>query len=257
MFLIRLLKLLRSSPYNFFRYIISRFTGLSFKIKYKGSLLKYNFDKSTLYHLIESFPKIEKQIELLPNEIDGVIIDGGANNGVFSFHFSKKYQNEIYAFEPSPKLGAIIEQNLKGGNVFLEPMAIGSETGEISFYNDPLSDQTGSTIEKNVTLFAHSNQRIEKTIVNSITLKDFKESKGIEKIGLLKLDIQGKEYDVLNSNPELLEHIDILMIEVFLKEDSAFELIDLIRKYYPNYVVTNQIAFGADFIFYKNGIKLS
>ena len=226
--------------------------GGNLKIEFSGRKIFYNSDKSTLYHLVHSLEKIENLVKALPEKIEGAFIDGGANNGLYSILLCEKYkQNKIYAFEASNDLTKIIEKNIDSENFVLCNKAIAATTGEIRFFTDKESDQIGSTIFDNVEAFAKNEKDIQTSVVQAVSLKDFIENEGIERVAVLKLDIQGGEYEALSHNPEILEKVDILILECMLLEDQAFPLLDLAREYFPHKKVINSVAFGADIMFYR------
>lgn len=212
-----------------------------------------NYDKSSFYHLVNSFPKVKRLAELIPPEPNGVIIDGGANNGLFSFHVAKRFPStKIYAFEPYPLLVPILKKNLTMSNVQLVHKALTKSDGEISLFVSDDSDQIGSTHRENVSIFGTIKDEIK---VESISLNSFVKQENIEKISVLKLDVQGAELDILKGASEIIPLIESLILEITLAEKSAFELIEIVRAHFPYHKVINPVGYGADILFSKQKLE--
>jgi FkbM family methyltransferase len=252
--LLLLLKLLRRNPENFFLFISQFLFRKTLMLKINSQKFYQNRDKSTIYHITNSFGKIEKMIGMIPADIDGAIIDGGANNGLFSFLASDRFNSRIYAFEPSPDLTRVLEKNIENRNIQFIRKAISGKTGSLNFYVSAHSDQIGSMIKNNVEPFEKNSREIREFQVESTTLTDFIKQENIDKISVLKLDLQGSEFDALRNAEPVLMKTEYLFVELMFMESSVFELIDLVRKYFPYHQVINPVLYGADILFSKKQI---
>lgn len=146
------------------------------------------------YHTGNSFTKhiIEKEInnghyndpdfkKIFDNN-DAVVIDGGANIGLFTLHLFKACK-KIYAVEPTAKHLNILRslsEKLKIDNIEFCELAFNNYNGECSFIVD----------ESNTT-----QNRIERggNTVKCQTIIDFIKSLNEPIIDLLKIDIEGGE----------------------------------------------------------------
>jgi len=166
-----------------------------------------------------------------------IFIDGGANKGQSTRSFLREWPNakdfEIFMFEPSPK-GEVLNilKSLENNKISLEPNAIWTHDGEITFY-EKASGSQGNTLlhektQKEKRSFTH---RKIKCISLSKWIKDnFSEDDYI----ILKLDIEGAEYDVL---PDLKENKVLSFIDLFFCEihgskcgksfEESMELLDI------------------------------
>ena len=249
--LLLLAKLLRHQPENFFWFIIQYPFNKRFKIKVNHQEFYQNSDKSVLYHIIHSYSKIEKMVKMIPADAEGTIIDGGANNGLFSFLASFKFQGKIFAFEPSDVLIPVLKKNFSNKNIELITKALSDKTGFVTFYISSQSDQASSLIKRNVLYFEKKPNRFKEITVEAITLDEFVKQEGIKRISILKLDLQGSEYSVLKNSISVLEKTDYLLIEVTFLESGIFDMIELIRKYFQYHIVINPVFLGADILFSK------
>jgi FkbM family methyltransferase len=135
-------------------------------------------------------------LHLIP--VGGTCIDVGANIGVFALPFAKRVgdRGTVHAFEPDPANFARLEANavLNGFDhvVKCHQLAVSNASGEVSFYRSDSSESGwGSMVEfKDIS--------VGREIVRAITLDDFLAAEKIEKVDLLKVDVEAHE-------PELLE----------------------------------------------------
>lgn len=131
-----------------------------------------------------------------------VILDVGANIGVYTRFLSQLTgeSGHVFAFEPSPNNFAKLRMNIaRMRNVTPVQSAVGESSGEISLY---LSE------DLNVDHHTYDNGDGRRKIVVPVFSLDDYFKKGM-KIDLIKIDVQGFEYRVLqgarrvlNENPQ-------------------------------------------------------
>jgi FkbM family methyltransferase len=140
-------------------------------------------------------------IDLISDE--PILIDLGACLGSFSKHFRSQYKNsKIILMEPSksnfPKI-EIDDENTK--KIF---GAISSKKEKLIFREDPRSEQNGSLL---FDYFEGVEYEVE-----TYTLDELIEP--FETVDLLKMDVEGAEWDVLlNCSDETLNKIKQLTVE--------------------------------------------
>jgi FkbM family methyltransferase len=248
--IVNLCLLLYRNPVNFFLFI-AQFWKHTLILKIGG--VKVYHDRSTLWHLVYSYPKIERLAECLPSDIDGAIIDAGANNGLFSVLAKVRFpNNRVYAIEPVYIKS--IELNCEKYKIFHYYIALFCFDGMAAFYQSTKSDQIGSVYLSTI-LEAEKRKNIIAYFHGYTTLKTFITEGKIPKVSLLKLDVQGSELDILQSSIDLFPIIDNILIEITLNDRKAFEIIKILEKHYPYSKTINPVSFGADILFSKNEIK--
>jgi len=156
-----------------------------------------------------------------------VALDIGANIGVWTRVLSKLYpQAKVFAFEPSPSNFEQLELNCKDRkNVFLQPIALGAETGVVCF--------SGDSVSPGLRSIQTGKSELPDTIKVPIsTLSDWVVSNRLTKIDFIKIDVEGFEKDVLVPARNLLErHHPVICFEYVpeLATRSSFEGYQLIQ----------------------------
>jgi len=169
------------------------------------------------------------------------VVDVGANVGVFSeYLIQKDHTEKIVAVECDPKALYDLTRNFKREyRVEIEPKALYHENTKISFYHSEENPVISSTIapDKLVNHMAGVKGN-DVTEVETITIKDLVNKLGC--IDLLKIDIEGGEYGVMdNLDIELFKSINNFLIEChFFEADYKVKYDRLLNKLRSNgYIV--------------------
>jgi FkbM family methyltransferase len=251
----RLASLFKKYKLHAFHLIINPLLGKEIWVKLAGKRVWLNFDSATYYHLIHSMDKVQVLVDAIPSGLQGAVVDGGANHGIFSLLASQRFPDSpIFALEPYHKVLPVLKKNIAGTKVQVVEKALAAEDGEVVFYTAPSSDQVGSTIRDNVVEFTDKGAAIVESRVPAISLKSFVKTQGISRIAVLKLDVQGLEFAILQHADEVLDITDCLLLEVVLVEQTALDLLEKARKFFPYHRILNQLPYGADIIFAKQPI---
>jgi len=216
--------------------------GLRFSIENA----KGEFESSGMATITEIF--ITKNYNPPGMEIEekDVIIDIGANIGIFSIYASKKApKGKIYAFEPFKTHFLKLNKNLKLNkikNIKTFSLAVDKD-------NKPKSFFISKTHTGNHSLLKNENTTLE-TKTECISLKEvFKQNK-IKKCDFIKIDCEGGEYDILYGAPkDILNKIKKISLE--------FDNIDQDKKngsYLKNYLENNGFKVKINGEFEKSGI---
>ncbi|WP_430816959.1 FkbM family methyltransferase [Carboxylicivirga sp. RSCT41] len=137
---------------------------------------------------------------------DSVVYSFGIGQDIsFDTSLIKKYACSVYGFDPTPKSIEWVKAQGEISNFNFVPVGISDKTGELEFFL-PQNDKhvSGSLVDNTVT-------NSENTI--KVPVKDLKTiagELGHQTIDVLKMDIEGAEYDVI---PGIIESgIDIRQI---------------------------------------------
>ena len=176
------------------------------KYKLKGTKGSYEARLRTYKGDISIFNEIFWQKSyFIPNEFlkdPAVIVDLGGHVGFTSIFFSAHYPNaKVYSVEASKQNFSVLEFNVQSfKNIVAINKAVYTDDGFISF------DESGLSYNNKI---GEGGEQMEAVSVNSLL-----SSHGIEKVDLMKIDIEGSEKDILQKNTEWLEKTNAIIIEL-------------------------------------------
>jgi FkbM family methyltransferase len=128
--------------------------------------------------------------------IDDVVVDVGANYGVFSLYSQMFNPKKVYAIEPIKSTFKKMKNNLKEYGVVCVNKAISDKNGYETF---ALTDVNGNNfLIKNSEGF-HPSEQIGEEIVETTTINQLISDYEIEKIDFLKVDCEGGELDLFET----------------------------------------------------------
>lgn len=150
---------------------------------------------------------------------DPVIFDVGAHQGESISFFRKLYpKSKIYSFEPEINNFVFLKNianELEGCHVY--NLALG-EVDEMAYYYRQDISHLGGLLPINKcsidSLGYAKNAKNEKIEIKKIRLDRFCAENCIEKIHILKIDVQGFESQVLKGSVKMLEKIDCISVEL-------------------------------------------
>jgi len=148
-----------------------------------------------------------------------VVIDGGANVGHFAATCAQ-LGARVYAIEANPKLCERLSRTAGVDDpprISVHNVALWRERTELDFN---IATITGwSSLIENPTF-----QTASKVRVQAVTLDEFAQTNGIERVRVLKLDLEGAETDALLGAKRLLERqaIDYALVESDIHRLRAF-----------------------------------
>jgi FkbM family methyltransferase len=136
-----------------------------------------------------------------------LIIDCGANNGISSLFFAFEYQNaKIVAVEPDPENFEML--NLNTANLLIDKyqLAVTSSKAEL---NLDYADGSAWGVR------TKPRGNIDSAIIQSVGINELYIKYGQENIPfIVKLDVEGAEFEIFSSNIEWLKHTPIVIVEL-------------------------------------------
>ena len=149
----------------------------------------------------------------IPFKAGDIILDIGANEGMFSIMMAKLYPMvRVIALEPVPFTYYHLIKNKelnKCGNIDTYNVGVGKPGQHtISLVTNKSKESGGSTAFCTFNPEAH-----EMMEVGLVSLDDAFDLYGIDRCRLLKIDVEGSEYDILYPST-VLGRVDSLVIEV-------------------------------------------
>ena len=155
------------------------------------------------------------------------ILDIGANIGQSAVKFHHAFPNaNIYCFEPVNHLYLKLEDNVRSySNIYTYSDALGALPAKSKIYLTA-HETTSSMIKPGYMKQAQD--------VNVITVDNFLETENIDKVGLMKIDVEGLDLDVLKGAEKTLKakKVQFILVECgFYKDLPNLVCFDTIRDY--------------------------
>jgi FkbM family methyltransferase len=196
-FVIKILRILKRVPF------LGR-TFFDLGRSYIDTYRNFSYDKA-----LNGEQNLQKKCaEILP--VRPIVMDVGANVGKWTRHFLKlKPKAVIHLFELSQSTFNHLKKNLSGKNLVLNNVALSNSDGIIEY-----SDYGESSVVNTIILNESYNHRKKKLkTATSITGDKYMNKNDVSRIDLLKIDVEGAEYQVLSGFSENLSHKNIKIIQ--------------------------------------------
>ena len=154
---------------------------------------------------------LDEEYKFKPSYAPSMIIDAGANIGLSSIYFSNIYPHaKIIAMEPENSNFALLEKNIKGyPNIIPVRAALWGENSTVEVVDPGLGKYGFQTKECNEIKSDLVLNKIQGITV-SMLLKEYE----VEKIDILKIDIEGAEKEVFENSEEWIDKIEVLIVEL-------------------------------------------
>ncbi|MBS2030636.1 MAG: FkbM family methyltransferase [Deltaproteobacteria bacterium] len=143
-----------------------------------------------------------------------IVFDVGANFGLYSALALRRLGDggKLFAFEPNPRMHRLLERNATSrvtGQVERLELGLSNQEGEAQFV--VAEDSAYSSLADTGRLGVSETIRVSIT-----TLDAFVRARAIPRVNVMKIDVEGFEYEVLSGGRQLLERDDapVLMIEI-------------------------------------------
>lgn len=172
------------------------------------------------------------------------IFDVGAHVGNISLKYNKLFPNSrIYSFEPFPEsFKSLKESTSEHTNIKPFNKGLGKHVGTSKFHSN-VHEQTNSilaTHEKGNRNWGSENMLQTKEVLNiELTTIDYVvEEEDIKKIDILKMDVQGAEYQVMAGAKKTIEkgmigliYTEIITIPTYENQQELDEALKMFREY--------------------------
>jgi FkbM family methyltransferase len=126
------------------------------------------------------------------------VVDLGSHVGLYALAAAAENPRaRVLAVEPFPRNVALLQHNAASfPNVSVLPFAVGATSGDGVLEERPLSGG-GVLLDESVAAAASSSAGSQRHMVPVVTLLDLGQQAGIDRIDLLKMDLEGAEHELL------------------------------------------------------------
>ncbi len=191
---------------------------VAFNLQVEGNNIEVKIPKDELARVKEIFQGHDYSI-LPQRRFSGsrVIVDVGANVGIFSIYMKMNYPNsQIYCFEPVPSTIELLRQNLRlVPDSFIFPFGLSNE-------NRKEKIQIHATNSGANSIKINEKNQGNYTTTVDIELKDaaeFIDNLKLKDINILKIDTEGCEVEILKSIESKLINVDYVLAEYHSESD--------------------------------------
>lgn len=182
--------------------------------KYWPSLYKKRYYK-TLSSLKSGDYKCEPELLYIQQVLksDSVFIDIGTNKGIYLYQAEKNISSgKIIGFEPNKSLVNYIKPLFPKVDIY--PLAVSSKSGT-AVLNIP---KKGNGLQDTRASLEAMGEDVEKVEIQMVTLDEFVQEKGLSKIDVVKIDVEGHEFDTIKGCVNILQTIKpTFIIEIELR----------------------------------------
>ena len=182
-------------------------------------------------------PSRDKLLSLINK--NSTVLDIGANIGQVALQCAQRANaGQVHAFEPFPKTFKKLEKHLTLNafdNLSIHNIGLGNAAGELFFQTNFIGNPGMNRIT--------NNEKLASTKISIVRLDNFMVDNNIQQVDLIKIDVEGFEFEVLKGAQETIQkYHPKLFIELDdenlkLQNSSAKELVSWLKAY--NYQITN------------------
>ena len=151
-----------------------------------------------------------------------VVIDGGCSyQADFSVYLMRRHGVRAFGVDPTRKHGsALRELEIQYPNRFVHvPCAIAAADGDLTF-TESETNESGSLLQDHVNVM---QDRTTSYHVRALTLASLLDHIGVDAVDILKLDLEGAEYELLDgTTPEQLRPFKQVFVEFHHHAVSRF-----------------------------------
>ena len=185
-----------------------------------------------LPELFDIYDRVDEgsyEVENVTIEKDDIVVDAGANCGIFSALAAYRGAKKCYSFEP---MSANIEYLKKQASEY--PECIVPETFALSDENKKMQ----MSVDGSSSSLYESGDSLDKEWVQSITLDEFIRRENVDRIDFIKADIEGAECAMLRGAADVLKRFaPKLAICTYHRPTDKDELTRIIKRANPDYII--------------------
>ncbi|AFZ33851.1 methyltransferase FkbM family [Stanieria cyanosphaera PCC 7437] len=143
-----------------------------------------------------------------------IVFDVGANRGKYSLICQQLNPNsKIFCFEPHPQNFSFLKEQIKSSNIVVLNQALSEQPGKLFLYDYKNNNgSTHATLYENVIETLHGSEstavEVEVSTIDTV-IKNY----NLDKIDLLKIDVEGHELKVLTGAKEAIQQGKIEAIQ--------------------------------------------
>ncbi len=171
-------------------------------------------------HVLHFLGQTAEALQQAKGADDQVFVDVGANTGLHSLYMSQRVA-QVHAFDPYPPVVAKMRHNVdRNGleNVMIHAVGLGDRAARLPFIEPPESNQGVGSFMGEVK-HGGEEARLELEIVVG---DDYFAERGIDRVDIMKVDVEGFEKPVLLGLRKTLERCrPVVVLEIRVHPDGG------------------------------------
>jgi FkbM family methyltransferase len=182
---------------------------VSFDLQLSGDRFPITMRKSDIFTLAEIF--FDRQYAIhSPLPAHPLVLDCGANVGLSAIWFLAGWPGaRLHAFEPEPNNFRLLEMNIgTRTDAVLNRTAVGRESGNALLF---VADHGAMHSVKDASVGRRSID------VSCVSLGDYLRAKRIDRVDVLKLDVEGSELDAIEGLGSAIDSVHVIVGELHEK----------------------------------------
>ncbi|MDH5545047.1 MAG: FkbM family methyltransferase [Gammaproteobacteria bacterium] len=164
-------------------------------------------------------------------QMSDVIFDIGANTGIYALLAKAVNPSaKVYAFEPVERVYEKLIKNveLNRFDIACSPKAISNYNGEAVIYDTATEHTYSVTVNRDTNLNPDDSIEVK---IQTITLDTFIEQEKLDKIDLLKIDVEMHEVEALQGFSKYLQRFQPSFLIEILNDDVANGVYEMIKDF--------------------------
>jgi FkbM family methyltransferase len=194
----------------------------------------------------------------LSQKVD-VVLDIGANTGIYSLVAATNTNAAIYAFEPVPFVFSLLEENVALNNLKnIVPVqnVVSESEGTVELFIPREGWVDVASVERSHVSRYAAEEDQTKIECQSVTVDAFLlERSHQNQLVLAKVDVEGAEKKVVQGMSRLLDQKKIIVLAELLNKPAYDEVVALLPKSYSVYGVVHGTPYTKPVDGYVKGIK--
>jgi FkbM family methyltransferase len=152
-----------------------------------------------------------------------MVVDVGANCGAATVHLARHYPGAtVHALEPASEPFSRLSRNVAPyPNVEIHAIGLHLSDGRMPLYTGREDSSTSSLLERDINL-------AQSELVEIRGAGNWAAGEGIDRIDVLKVDVEGSEVEVLKGFSSLLREVKVLYVE-YDSRGARHEIEELMR----------------------------
>ena len=153
----------------------------------------------------------ERVVFSLIDNNNPIIFDVGANQGQFAKEALEFSNGTVYSFEPSKNTFEMMKININNNRHKAFNIGLGAKKSIMKLYYDDAGSGLASLTKRDLDLLNINFDKSEDVQID--TVDNFCIENSINRIDLLKIDVEGHELDVLQGSKIIFDNVKIVMFE--------------------------------------------